>query len=167
MNLGAGLELVVTEFPVAHGPADYLLNVGGRAIGVVKAKPVDHTLKGLEGQSAIVEAVNEKLSQIDALDAEVERGLARASRHWQTILKAAFEVKLVPQDPTDEPASVLLERIEHEAESQRSVRRSRRHMRGQRNASLAVLAAASNSGPHGGVHSFRNRNAASRASFGT
>jgi type I restriction enzyme, R subunit len=52
MNLGAGLGLAVTEFPGAHGPADYLLYVDGKAIGVVEAKPVGHTLKGVEGQSA-------------------------------------------------------------------------------------------------------------------
>lgn len=40
MNLGAGDGLAVTEFPGAHGPADYLLYVDGRAIGVVEAKPV-------------------------------------------------------------------------------------------------------------------------------
>jgi type I restriction enzyme S subunit len=62
-------------------------------------------------QAAIVEAVNEKLSQIDALEAEVARGLARASRLRQAILKAAFEGKLVPQDPADEPAIALLERM--------------------------------------------------------
>ncbi len=52
MNLGAGPGLAVTEFLGAHGPADYLLYVDGKAIGVVEAKPVGHTLKGVEGQSA-------------------------------------------------------------------------------------------------------------------
>jgi len=52
MNLRAGLGLAVTEFPGAHGPADYLLYVDGKAIGVVEAKPVGHTLRGVEGQSA-------------------------------------------------------------------------------------------------------------------
>lgn len=62
-------------------------------------------------QIAIVQVVAEKLSQIDALGAEVARGLARATRLRQAILKAAFDGRLVPQDPTDEPASVLIERI--------------------------------------------------------
>jgi type I restriction enzyme R subunit len=52
MNLGAGPGLAVTEFPGAHGPSDYLLYADAKAIGVVEAKPVGSTLKGVEGQSA-------------------------------------------------------------------------------------------------------------------
>lgn len=51
MNLDAGPGLAITEFPGAHGPADYLLYVDGKAIGVVEAK-ASPTLKGVEGQSA-------------------------------------------------------------------------------------------------------------------
>jgi type I restriction enzyme S subunit len=42
-----------------------------------------------------------------------------ASRLRQSILKCAFEGGLVPQDPADEPASVLLERIRAEREEKR------------------------------------------------
>jgi type I restriction enzyme S subunit len=62
-------------------------------------------------QQAIVELANERLSQIESLSSEVERNMARASRLRQSILKSAFEGHLVPQDPADEPASVLIERI--------------------------------------------------------
>src|ERR1700730_3242847 len=48
MNLGAGPGLAAPEFPGAHGPADYLLYVDAKAIGVVEAKPVGCTLKGVE-----------------------------------------------------------------------------------------------------------------------
>lgn len=85
-------------------------------------------LPPLAEQTAIVEAVNEKFSQIDAMEGEVNRGLARAVRLRQAIVKAAFEGKLVPQDPADESAERLLERIrvEHSVAGTSRVPRNRR-----------------------------------------
>lgn len=44
----------------------------------------------------------------------MEQSLRQAERLRQSILKRAFEGKLVPQDPSDEPAEKLLERIRAE-----------------------------------------------------
>ena len=51
---------------------------------------------------------------VAALEASVAAALARARRLRQAVLKQAFEGRLVPQDPDDEPASVLLGRIRAE-----------------------------------------------------
>jgi type I restriction enzyme S subunit len=48
------------------------------------------------------------------LEAQVEADLKRAGRLRQSILKRAFAGRLVPQDPNDEPAVKLLERIKAE-----------------------------------------------------
>jgi type I restriction enzyme S subunit len=62
-------------------------------------------------QRRIVAEVERRLSIVEELEAAVETNLARAGRLRQSILKRAFEGKLVPQDPADEPAGVLLGRI--------------------------------------------------------
>jgi len=68
-------------------------------------------LPPLAEQRRIVAEVERRLSVVAALEREVEAALARAARLRQSILKRAFEGRLVPQDPHDEPASALLERI--------------------------------------------------------
>ena len=64
-----------------------------------------------EEQSEIVARVEQAFSIIDEVDKQVEANLKRAARLRQGILKRAFEGRLLPQDPTDEPAEKLLERI--------------------------------------------------------
>lgn len=52
----------------------------------------------------------------------VEASTARTSRLRQSVLKWAFEGRLVDQDPNDEPASILLERIRAERHSDGTTR---------------------------------------------
>ena len=51
---------------------------------------------------------------VSELEATVETQLKRAERLRQSILERAFSGQLVPQDPDDEPAALLLERIQAE-----------------------------------------------------
>ena len=77
--------------------------------GTIQRLPVP--LPPLAEQEQIVAEVEERLSVTAAAERQVEADLARAARLRQAILKRAFAGKLVPQDPNDEPAGVLLERI--------------------------------------------------------
>ncbi len=78
----------------------------------VKEMPVP--LPPLTEQQEIVAEVERRLSVAEGVEAQVEAGLKRAARLRQAILKRAFEGRLVPQDPADEPAEALLERIRSE-----------------------------------------------------
>jgi type I restriction enzyme S subunit len=79
------------------------------SMGGVSDQPMP--LPPLTEQVEIVAEVDRRLSVADAAETQVEHALQRAARLRQAILKRAFEGKLVPQDPTDEPAAVLSERI--------------------------------------------------------
>jgi type I restriction enzyme, S subunit len=68
-------------------------------------------LPPLDEQSQIVCAVSERLSQMEYSEESIEANLKRSSHLRQSILMRAFEGSLVSQDPSDEPASVLLKRI--------------------------------------------------------
>jgi len=65
----------------------------------------------LDEQKEIVRIIDEKLSITDRSIKDIEEELIMSSLLRQAILKKAFSGQLVSQNPNDEPASVLLERI--------------------------------------------------------
>lgn len=71
-------------------------------------------LTSLKEQQKIIEEIERRFSIIDSLEKTIDNSLKEAERLRQAILKKAFEGRLVPQDPNDEPAWKLLERIKEE-----------------------------------------------------
>ncbi len=92
--------------------------VGQANVNGTKLQALTFPLPPLAEQEEIVAEVERRLSVIEEVEAQVEVGLKRAARLRQSILKRAFEGRLVPQDPDDEPASVLLERIREQRAAQ-------------------------------------------------
>jgi type I restriction enzyme, S subunit len=72
---------------------------------------IEIPIPSLEEQQRIVDKLESKLTLCDKLEETITESLQQANALRQSILKKAFEGKLVLQDPKDEPASVLLERI--------------------------------------------------------
>jgi type I restriction enzyme S subunit len=84
------------------------------SISMSKLRKFPIPLLDIAEQNEIVSQVDEILSQIAALKNWCSTELVRSTTLRQAILKAASSGKLVEQDPRDEPASALLQRI-HDA----------------------------------------------------
>ena len=76
-------------------------------------------------QKEIVRRIESAFQKIDRLAAEAKRALELTDKLDEAILAKAFRGELVPQDPNDEPASVLLDRIKAERAAQPKPKRGR------------------------------------------
>ena len=90
----------------ATGTAGTMPKINGE---ILRSLPVP--LPPHDEMIVILNRVSEALDATDDFDIESLAGLKTVSALRQSILKAAFEGRLVPQDPAEEPASALLTRI--------------------------------------------------------
>lgn len=94
-------------------------------------------------QAQIVREVQYRLAAAGRLTTTLNRQLERASATRQSLLREAFAGTLVPQNPNDEPASVLLERIraarEAEAKKPKATRMPKSRTKSAKRPLLDVL----------------------------
>ena len=93
--------------PITQGVAQKKVSLGRF---ICLAVPVP----SIQEQDRLLSYVANAKSDASAQAAATELALKQAAAQRQNILRAAFAGELVPQDPNDEPASVLLERIRAE-----------------------------------------------------
>lgn len=76
-------------------------------------------------QQALLASLDVSLDSMSGQANSIEIALKQSTAQRQNILRAAFAGLLVPQDPNDEPANVLLERIRADRAAQASVKKPR------------------------------------------
>ena len=104
-----------------HGVGRPRLNLRSlRTVAIPVAPP--------EEQCALAETIRNQLAGIRSVESALANELSRASRLRQSILHRAFTGDLLPQDPDDEPASELLERIASEREARQRQKSKRRRV---------------------------------------
>ena len=76
-------------------------------------------------QEVVIRRLEAEISRAEEQETAITRSLRQSTAQRQNILRAAFAGQLVPQDPNDEPASVLLDRICAERAAQAAVKKTR------------------------------------------
>lgn len=88
--------------------------------------PLAIPLPPLAEQTEIVRRVEHLFAFADQLEAKVTSAQNRIDHLTQSILAKAFRGELVPQDPNDEPASLLLQRIKAQRAAAPKAKRGRK-----------------------------------------
>lgn len=121
-------EVAVIPIDISKADSDYLAlwiasdssqrwlskvekGVAYTGINIEDLRTLPVQLPPLNEQREIVRRVEELFAYADRLEARYAAARAQVERLTPALLAKAFRGELVPQDPNDEPASVLLERI--------------------------------------------------------
>ena len=94
-----------------RGVAENQVGVAQQHFNVGSMKKMPILLPPIDEQTEIARRVEHLFSLADQLETKLSAAQKRVDALTQSLLAKAFRGELVPQDPDDEPASVLLERI--------------------------------------------------------
>ena len=84
-----------------------------KALNSQRVRDQPLVLAPIKEQEQIVSQIEQGFSLIENSQRIVNSTLQTLETMRMSVLKQAFEGKLVPQDPNDEPASILLEKIKN------------------------------------------------------
>ncbi len=118
-----------------HGATRPRVNTGQVRAAVVPLPP-------LAEQAQLVRRLQESILQLEALQGAREGIELLLDTLDSSTLAKAFRGELVPQDPNDEPASVLLERIRAEREAAGSAKKTKKQPAARKRATRKSKAAA-------------------------
>lgn len=125
-------ELASAFINSAHGKrwikSVVVQQVGQANVNGSKLSALVVPVPSFDEQQEIISALHAQTSEIFDQLKSVDISLKQSNAQRQNILRAAFAGQLVPQDPNDEPASMLLERISAqrvEREKQPKVRKTK------------------------------------------
>ena len=128
-------------------------------VNLSQLRAYEVSLPPMSEQREIVRRVDELLALVDGLERKYRAAVERVEKLTPAVLAKAFRGELVPQDPNDEPAERLLERIRKDTEA---VAERRLPKGGRVSAKLAVRPPVRPKVAAGGAA--RNRGRRSRAS---
>ena len=135
MRLILDLDLINSEYFVFlfRGSSSVLQQISDLCKGSTRdflnqkiLKALMYPLPTLEEQQEIVRRVEALFTKADRIEAQYKNARQQVDRLTPALLAKAFRGELVPQDPKDEPASVLLERVKEARSATQPVKAKRK-----------------------------------------
>lgn len=109
------LSFLLNSEVAKHKYLENVVDVARANLSLTDTNNIEIPYCSSEEQQLIVDELESKLTVCDKLEETITTALQQSDALRQSILKKAFEGKLVAQNPKDEPAAKLLERIKAES----------------------------------------------------
>ncbi len=120
------LHVFLTSSAGGRGQLDKeAYGAGKPGLNLQQVAAVAVPLPSMSEISTLIEAVATYLKSANDQETAITTSLKQSAAQRKNILKTAFSGQLVPQDPNDEPAAVLLERIRAERAERDTVKKPR------------------------------------------